>query len=212
MPQTNDRQRQAPVTALNLPLPAPEDLPEPVAQYFAKCQEKLGLVPNVLTAYSHNLGQLDAFTRVYNELMFGASGLSTLEREMIAVVVSAQNRCFYCLSAHGAAVRQYSGDPLLGEQLIMNYRVANLAPRQRAMLDFAQRLTEQPQAIEEADRQHLREQGFSDTDIWDIASLTGFYNMTNRLAGAVEMQPNPEYHASYRTSVAKEPAGDPGAA
>ncbi|ANG62245.1 alkylhydroperoxidase [Marinobacterium aestuarii] len=200
-------QKQGPVTALNLPIPALKDLPEPVAQYFSKCQEKLGLVPNVLSAYSHNLEQLDAFTRLYNELMFGDSGLSTLEREMIAVVVSAHNRCFYCLSAHGAAVRQYSGNPLLGEQLVMNYRVADISPRQRAMLDFAQRLTAQPETIEETHRQLLREQGFSDSEIWDIASLTGFYNMTNRLAGAVEMQPNPEYHASFRTGTA--PAGEP---
>ncbi|UTW13857.1 peroxidase-related enzyme [Marinobacterium rhizophilum] len=194
------RPAQHPVTALDLPIPARSDLPEPVAQYFAKCQEKLGLVPNVLSAYSHNLAQLDAFSRLYNELMLGDSGLDTLEREMIAVVVSAHNRCFYCLSAHGAAVRQISGNPLLGEQLVMNYRVADISPRQRAMLDFAHRLTAQPEAIEESDRQALRDQGFSDTDIWDIASLTGFYNMTNRLAGAVEMQPNAEYHASFRAT------------
>ncbi len=203
MPQNNSNtpaQSPNPVTALELPIPAPGDLPESVRQYFSKCEDKLGLVPNVLRAYSHNLSQLDAFTHLYNELMFGDSGLSTLEREMIAVVVSSHNRCFYCLSAHGAAVRQYSGNPQLGEQLVMNYRVADISPRQRAMLDFAHRLTAQPDIIEEADRQALREQGFSDTDIWDIASLAGFYNMTNRLAGATEMQPNPEYHASFRTA------------
>ncbi len=192
---------EQPVTALNLPIPTRAELPEPVQRYFDKCEEKLALVPNVLVAYSHNLEQLDAFTRLYNELMFGDSGLTTLEREMIAVVVSACNRCFYCLSAHGAAVREYSGDPLLGEQLVMNYRVASLPARQRSMLDFAVKLTEQPDILMEADRQLLRDQGFSETDIWDIASLTGFYNMTNRLASAVEMQPNPEYHARHRTRI-----------
>ncbi|MFC6672271.1 peroxidase-related enzyme [Marinobacterium aestuariivivens] len=192
-----------PLTALALRIPSRTELPEPVQRYFGKCEAKLGLIPNVLKAYSHNLPQLEAFSRFYNELMLGEGGLTPLEREMIAVVVSACNRCFYCLTAHGAAVRDYSGDPLLGEQLVMNYRVARLPDRQRAMLDFAVKLTEQPHAIEEPDRQALRDAGFSDSEIWDIAGLTGFYNMTNRLAAAVEMQPNPEYHASHREGAAK---------
>ena len=117
---------------------------------------------------------------------------------MIAVVVSSINHCFYCLSAHGAAVRQYSEDPILGEQLVMNYRAADLSQRQRAMLDFADKLTREPDRVVETDRQQLREAGFSDPEIWDIANLTGFYNMTNRVASATEMVPNRDYHGQYR--------------
>ncbi len=186
------------LTALELRIPAREQLDAPTQRYFDTCQEKLGMVPNVLQAYSQNPKQLDAFSNFYNCLMFGESGLSPLEREMIAVVVSSVNHCFYCLSAHGSAVRQYSGDPILGEQLVMNYRAAELAPRQRAMLDFADKLTRQPDQIIETDRQALRDAGFSDADIWDIANITGFYNMTNRVASAVEMAPNPQYHSLFR--------------
>ncbi len=130
--------------------------------------------------------------------MLGDSGLSKLEREMIAVTVSSLNHCYYCITAHGAAVRQLSGDPSLGEKVAMNYRAAPLSARQRVMLDFAAKLTETPDRIEEADRQRLRESGFSDEDIFDICDVTGFYNMTNRLASGVDMQPNPEYHKFAR--------------
>jgi len=108
------------------------------------------------------------------------------------------NKCFYCLTAHGAAVRSLSGDPKLGEMLVMNYRVAPLDTKQKAMLDFAVMLTESPDAIEEEDRDLLREAGWSDRDIWDIASVVGFFNMSNRVAAAVDMRPNDEYHAQSR--------------
>ncbi|TVQ68945.1 MAG: alkylhydroperoxidase [Oceanospirillales bacterium] len=186
------------VVALDLTIPSYTDLPEPVQRYFDKCQEKLGLIPNVLKAYSQNLEQLDVFSRFYNQLMFGESELSLLEREMIAVVVSSDNKCFYCLVAHGAAVREYSGDPELGEHLVMNYRSANLSPRQRAMLDYASRLTRLPAEVTPDDAQALRNVGFTDQGIWDICNLVGFYNMTNRIALAVEMAPNKEYHAQFR--------------
>jgi uncharacterized peroxidase-related enzyme len=184
------------VTALNLE-PAAERS-EATKAYFAKCEEKLGLVPNVLLAYAFDETKLRAFTDMYNDLMLGASGLSKLEREMIAVVVSSVNHCFYCLTAHGAAVRQLSGDPALGEMMVMNYRAASLSPKQKAMLDFAVKLTEYPAGIEEEDRQGLRDAGFSDRDIWDIASTVAFFNMSNRVAAAVDMRPNGEYHAMAR--------------
>jgi uncharacterized peroxidase-related enzyme len=174
------------------------DLSEATQAYFDKCLEKLGLVPNVLLAYSFDERKLRAFTEMYNELMLGDSGLSKLEREMIAVVVSSLNRCYYCLTAHGAAVRKLSGDPMLGELMVMNYRAAALSPRQRAMLDFAEKLTETPEKIDEPDRAALRQAGFSDRDIWDIAATAGFYNMSNRVASAVDMRPNDEYHAMAR--------------
>ena len=169
-----------------------------LAAYFDKCREKIGFVPNVLAAYSFDNAKLEAFSTFYNDLMLAPSGLSKLEREMIAVAVSSENKCFYCLTAHGAAVRQLSGDPVLGEQLVMNYRTADLSPRQRAMLDFAVMMTNYSHEIEEDDRQALRDVGFSDRDIWDIAAIAAFYNMSNRMASAVDMRPNKDYHAMAR--------------
>ncbi len=183
-------------TALDLPMLDP--LPEATQKYFDLCQDKLGMVPNVLQAYAFDEDKLNAFTGFYNDLMLAGSGLSKLEREMIAVVVSSINRCFYCLTAHGAAVRELSGDAKLGEMMVMNYRVAELDKRQRAMLDFAAQITEESYKIEEADRQVLRDVGFSDRDIWDIANVAAFFNMTNRVASATDMRPNDEYHGQQR--------------
>jgi uncharacterized peroxidase-related enzyme len=184
------------IIALNLPA-VPALSPEMTA-YFAKCQEKLGFVPNVLKAYAFDTAKLSAFVAMYNDLMLAPSGLSKLEREMIAVAVSAQNRCYYCLVAHGAAVRQLSGDPPLGELMVMNYRAARLSKRERAMLDFAVKLAAEPWLIEEDDRERLRQAGFSDRDIWDIAAVAGFFNMTNRVASATDMRPNRIYHSQAR--------------
>lgn len=185
-----------PVTALNLPPVNP--LPEATAKYFDICREKLGLVPNVLTAYAFDIDKLNAFTTLYNDLMLADSGLTKLEREMIAVVVSSINKCHYCLVAHGAAVRELSGQPELGEALVMNWRVADLTARQTAMLRFAEKLTISSAMIEETDREALRAVGFSDRDIWDITSVAAFFNMTNRVASASAMRPNDEYHAAHR--------------
>jgi uncharacterized peroxidase-related enzyme len=178
------------VMALALPV---GELSPAMQAYFAKCQEKLGFVPNVLKAYSHDNAKLEAFAAFYNDLMLAPSGLSKLEREMIAVAVSSENKCYYCLTAHGAAVRQLSGNPELGDMLVMNYRTAPLSKRQRAMLDFAVLITNASAAIEDEDRDVLREAGFSERDIWDIAAVASFYNMSNRMASATDMRPNPEY-------------------
>ncbi len=183
-------------TALDLPPVDP--LPEATARYFEICEDKLGLVPNVLRAHAFDIEKLDAFAGLYNALMLAPSGLSKLEREMIAVVVSSINRCWYCQVAHGAAVRALSGDPALGEAMVMNYRVADIEPRQRAMLDFAAKVTMASATIEEADRDGLRDHGFSDRDIWDIANVAGFFNMSNRVASATGMEPNPDYHSQAR--------------
>ena len=166
--------------------------------YFSKCREKLGFVPNVLAAYAFDNAKLEAFVALYNDLMLAPSGLSKLEREMIAVAVSSHNRCYYCLVAHGAAVRALSGDPALGELMGMNYRAAPLSKRQRAMLDFATKLTAEPWAIEDEDREALRKAGFGERDIWDIAAVAGFFNMSNRVAFATDMRPNSEYHQQGR--------------
>jgi uncharacterized peroxidase-related enzyme len=183
------------ITALDLPA---AELTPAMRAYFDKCMEKLGFVPNVLAAYAFDMSKLEAFVAMYNDLMLAPSGLSKLEREMIAVAVSAQNSCYYCLTAHGAAVRALSSDPVLGELMVMNYRAARLDRRQRAMLDFAVKLTAEPHAIEEADREALRKSGFSDRDIWDIAAVAGFFNMSNRVAAATDMRPNSVYHGQAR--------------
>jgi len=184
--------------ALRIRLPAQPELDPDMQKYFQVCEQKLGFVPNVLACYSFDQNKLRAFSSMYNDLMLGDSKLSRLEREMIAVVVSSANHCYYCLTAHGAAVRKLSGDPTLGELLVMNYRAAKLPRRQRAMLDFAHRLTVEPESVGDADRAALSAAGFSDRTIWDIAAVASFYNMTNRFASAIDMMPNLEYHRQAR--------------
>ncbi len=183
-------------TALDLPMADP--LPAANQKYFDVCAQKLGMIPNVLQSYAFDPEKLDTFSALYNNIMLAESGLSKLEREMIAVVVSSINKCYYCLTAHGAAVRNLSGDPKLGEMLVMNWRVAPLDARQTAMLNFAEMMTVASAGIQDSDRDALRCVGFSDRDIWDIAATASFYNMTNRMASAVDMRPNDEYHSQAR--------------
>jgi len=183
------------VMALKLK-PAP--LSPAMADLFKLCEEKLGFVPNVFKAFSFDMVKLEGFVGYRNSVMQGETGLSKVEQEMIATAVSTQNRCYYCVTSHGSAVRGMSGDPILGEQIVMNYRAAGLDKRQRAMLDFAVKLTVEPWTIEEEDRERLRRAGFSDRDIWDIAVIAGFFNMTNRIASAIDMRPNSQYHAIGR--------------
>jgi uncharacterized peroxidase-related enzyme len=188
--------KNPPIMALQLP---EAELEPELRDYFRVCDEKLGFVPNVLKAYAFHNKKLKAFIDLSDDLMLGDSGLSKLEREMIAVAVSAVNHCHYCLTAHGAAVRYRADDPILGDMIEHNYRAAPLTPKQKAMLDFAVKLTETPDKIENADRDLLRQMGFSDRDIWDIAAVAAFFNMTNRMASAVEMQPNAQYYSTART-------------
>jgi uncharacterized peroxidase-related enzyme len=190
-------------------LPAPTDaalertLDAGLKKYFNICREKLGMLPNVLRSYALRPKKLSNFISTYNELMLGESGLSKLEREMIAVVVSSTNHCYYCLVAHGQAVRELSNDPELGEMMAFNYRVAKLSDRHRTMLDFAYKLTTAPSTVDESDRAALRKAGFSAEEIFDIADTTGFFNQSNRVAIALDMMPNPEYHGRNRTPVTK---------
>ncbi len=187
-----------PAHALNLPEVSRDQFDEGLRKYFNVAEEKIGFLPNVLRAYSWNPERLRWFSRFYNEIMLGESKLSKLEREMIAVVVSSANRCWYCQVAHGAAVRQMGKDPVLGEQMVMNWRAAPLNDRQRAMLAFAEKLTLESSKVAEADRQALRDAGFSEAEIWDICDVAGLFAMTNRVASGVGMLPNPEYHAAAR--------------
>ena len=193
--QPGGRKAMDGVRALDLPLAEPTPA---MSAYFQKRRDKIGFVPNVLTAYAHDMAKLEAFAAFYNDLMLAPSGLTKLEREMIAVAVSSENHCYYCLTAHGAAVRQLSGEPALGEQMAMNWRAADLPPRQAAMLDFATKMTRASGDIVEADRAALRDAGFFERDIWDIAAVASFFNMSNRMASAVDMRPNAEYHAQAR--------------
>jgi uncharacterized peroxidase-related enzyme len=187
------------ISALNIPLKEKDELDPDIQEAFAFIEQEHGVIPNVLTAYSFDPEKLRPFMQMYNNLMMAESPLSELEREMIAVVVSSANRCLYCLVAHGAAVRGLSGDPKLGELMVMNYRTAELQPRHRALLDFAVKVTEESHRITEQDREELRRHGFSDLAIWDICAVAAFFNMTNRMASALDMMPNKEYHYWHRT-------------
>ncbi len=187
------------LTALDIPEPAEADLSPAMQAYFARCREKLGLVPNVLRAHAFDEGKLAAFIGIYNDLMLAPSGLTKTEREMIAVAVSAENRCVYCLTAHGAALRELTGDPALAEVIAQNWRAAPLPARERAILGFAVKLTRTPAEMGEADRAALRDAGLDERAIWDVAAVAAFFNMSNRLASAVEMQPNPDYHHAARS-------------
>ncbi len=185
---------------VKIPLPELDSLDEDTKKYFSICEEKLGMVPNVLRAYTGNIEKFRNFTAFYNKLMLDEEdcNLTKLEREMIAVVVSSANRCYYCLVAHGQAVRQLSGDPQLGEMMVMNYRVAELDERTHTMLDFAWKLTKSPHDIGDVDRDGLRDVGFVEQDIFDICDTTAFFNYTNRMAHGLDMMPNADYHEMNR--------------
>ena len=182
------------LTKLDLDYEGTKDGEDQVKNYLEIVQQKLGFIPNVLAAFAKFPKQFEGFTKLYNALMLGESGLTKLEREMIAVTVSSENHCFYCLVAHGSAVRDLSNDPQLGERIAANFRSAELPKKQEELLNFTKKLTKDPSAISENDRKKLRDVGYTDRDIWDISAIVGLFNMTNRLALATEMEPNNNYH------------------
>ena len=182
-----------------LPVPAPESLDEDLQKYMDVCQEKLGHVPNVMKVFSLRPAKLRTFIAKYNELMLsGETGLTRLEREMVAVVVSCANRCVYCITSHGQAVREFSGDPVLGDILTVNYREAELTPRQRALLDHAWKLTANPSEVGEEDRARLSDAGLSDEEIFDLTDVIAYFNYTNRMTHGLGMQPNEYYFGRNR--------------
>lgn len=183
---------------MKLNLPEFDSLDEDVKKYLNICHDKLGIKPNVLVAYTFNQNKFRTFSRMYNEIVLGESGLSVLEREMIAVVVSSINKCYYCLVAHGQAVRELSDDPELGELMVMNWRAAGLEGRHYAMLEYADKLTSTPELMSDDDREKLKDEGFSEADIFDITDVAAFFNYTNRMALGVDMMPNSEYHSMNR--------------
>ena len=182
------------LTKLNLEYNGKKEGEDQVENYLNIVNEKIGFIPNVLAAFAKFPKQFEGFTKLYNSLMLGESGLTKLEREMIAVTVSSENHCFYCLVAHGSAVRELSNDPQLGERIAANFRSAELPEKQLELLNFTKKLTRDPSEISESDRTKLREVGYADRDIWDISAIVGLFNMTNRLASATEMEPNDNYH------------------
>ena len=182
------------LTKLDLDYEGTKDGEDQVKNYLEIVEQKLGFIPNVLAAFAKFPKQFEGFTKLYNALMLGESGLTKLEREMIAVTVSSENHCFYCLVAHGSAVRELSNDPQLGERIAANFKSAELPKKQEELLNFTKKLTKDPSEIGENDRKKLRDVGYTDRDIWDISAIVGLFNMTNRLASATEMEPNNNYH------------------
>jgi uncharacterized peroxidase-related enzyme len=176
-----------------LELPPAQEAPDEVKELWAKPLEKLGFIPNVLRVYAIRPRHLRLWNEFYDELMRGESGLTKAQREMIAVVVSTANRCHYCIVSHSAALRKLTGDPILVEQLQTNHAYAKVESKERAMLDFAVKLTEQSHRCTEADVAALREAGWTDEDIMDIAEVAAMFNFTNRLASGLGWLPNDEY-------------------
>lgn len=187
--------------------PAPEikDLPEDIRAKVLEIQEKAGFVPNVFLTLARRPAEWRAFFAYHDALMLREdSGLTKGEREMIVTTTSAANHCLYCVVAHGAILRIYEKKPLVADQVAINYRKADISPRQRAMLDFAMKVCLHSHEIEDADFAPLHAHGFSDEDIWDIASITAFFGLSNRIASFSNMLPNPEFYLMGRTPKEKK--------
>ncbi len=180
------------------PVPRLEDLPQDVRERIVAVQEKAGFIPNVFLTLAHRPDEFRAFFAYHDALMLKEGALSKAEREMIVVATSGANDCHYCVIAHGALVRVYSKNPLLADQVAINYRKADITPRQRAMLDFAVKVALRAQEIDEADFARLREHGFTDEDAWDIGAISAFFGMSNRLANMTSMRPNDEFYLMGR--------------
>ncbi len=189
------------------PVPELKDLPEDLRTRILEVQTKAGFVPNVFLALAHRPAEWRAFMAYHDALLVKDSGtLSKGEREMIIVATSAANQCLYCVVAHGAILRVYEKKPLLADQLAVNHRKADITPRQRAMLDFAMKVCRASQEVDEADFAALRAQGFGDDDIWDIAAITAFFGLSNRMANVSGMRPNDEFYLMGRVPRSKPAA------
>ena len=186
------------------PVPALQDVPEDIRARILEVQAKTGFVPNVFLALAHRPAEWRAFVAYHDALMLKeGGGLSKGDREMIVVATSAANDCLYCVVAHGAILRIYEKKPLVADQVAINWRKADITPRQRAMLEFALKVCQRSHQVGEADFAALREQGFDDEDAWDIAAITAFFGMSNRLANVTGMRPNDEFYLMGRVPKAK---------
>lgn len=181
-------------TVSRYPVPVLESLPEDIRSRIVEVQEKSGFVPNIFLVLAHRPEEFRAFFAYHDALMEKPGGLTKAEREMIVVATSAVNDCPYCVVAHGAILRIRAKDPLIADRVAINYREAGLPARQRAMLDFAVKVAETPGRLDEADRDRLKAQGFSEEDIWDIGAIAGFFALSNRLAAVTSLRPNEEFH------------------
>ena len=179
-------------------VPDETELPADIAEIYAKNRAKIGFVPNVFQAYARRPEHFRAFMQYHDVLMRGESGLTRAEREAIVVAVSGENRCQYCVTAHGAALRVIGKDSALAEQIAINWRSAGLTPRWRTMLAFASRVNEPGYAATDDEIAALRQAGFSDDDIWDIAAVSAFFGFSNRMAGTLDLRPNAEFYAMGR--------------
>lgn len=185
------------------PVPTLEQVPDDIRARILAVQEKAGFVPNVFLALAHRPAEFRAFFAYHDALMDKEGGLTKGEREMIVVATSGVNQCLYCVVAHGAILRIYEKKPLLADQVAVNYRKADLPPRQRAMLDFAMKVCQASHEIDEADFEALRPHGFSEEDAWDIAAITAFFGLSNRMANTIGMRPNDEFFLMGRVPKAK---------
>ncbi len=176
------------------PVPQIADLPDDIRARIAEVQEKAGFVPNVFLTLAHRPDEFRAFFAYHDALMLRDSGLTKGEREMIVVATSGANDCIYCVVAHGAILRVYEKNPLIADQVAVNYRKADITPRQRAMLAFALKVATDSASIEQADFEPLRAHGFSDEDIWDIGAIAAFFALSNRMANMISMRPNDEFY------------------
>jgi len=180
------------------PVPALADLPDDIRARILEVQEKAGFVPNVFVTLAHRPDEFRAFFAYHDALMLKEGGLTKAEREMIVVATSGANDCLYCIVAHGAILRIYAKNPLVADQVAVNYRKADISPRQRAMLAFAMKVAVASDAIEDADFAALRAHGFSDEDAWDIGAIAAFFALSNRMANMISMRPNDEFYLMGR--------------
>ena len=186
------------------PVPEIADLPEDLRSRILEVQDKAGFVPNVFLVLAHRPAEWRAFMAYHDALLVKDTGsLSKGEREMIIVATSAVNQCLYCVVAHGAILRVYERKPLIADQVAVNHRKADITPRQRAMLDFALEVCQRSHEVDEADFAALRAHGFDDDDIWDIAAITAFFGLSNRMANLTAMRPNDEFYLMGRMPRAK---------
>jgi len=188
------------------PVPELEDLPQDIRGRILAVQDKAGFVPNVFLALAHRPDEFRAFFAYHDALMEKAGAITKAEREMIVVATSGANQCQYCVVAHGAILRIRAKNPLVSDQVAVNYRKADITPRQRAMLDFAMKVSQRSQEVGDADLEPLRAHGFSDEDIWDIAAISAFFALSNRMANFLDMRPNDEFYLMGRVEAPKEPA------
>ena len=180
------------------PVPSLADLPDDIRARIVEVQDKAGFVPNVFVTLAHRPDEFRAFFAYHDALMLKEGGLSKAEREMIVVATSGANDCLYCIVAHGAILRIYAKNPLVADQIAVNYRKADISQRQRAMLAFAMKVAVNSVAIDDADFTALREHGFTDEDIWDIGAIAAFFALSNRMANMISMRPNDEFYLMGR--------------